>query len=61
MGLSPLFLSTVASLLIAVSIAGKVGCLGLITKGLEAVTYCSLCLPHQLADCGVQDLAHCYY
>lgn len=30
-------------------------------RGLEAVTYRSLCLPHQLADRGVQDLAHYYY
>lgn len=50
-----------ASLFITVNIAGKGGLLELIAKGLEAVTYCSLCLPHQLADCEVQDLAHYYY
>ncbi|ELW63580.1 Arachidonate 15-lipoxygenase B [Tupaia chinensis] len=40
---------------------GRKGCLELITKGLEAVTYRSLCLPHQLADREVQDLARYYY
>ncbi|XP_053426013.1 polyunsaturated fatty acid lipoxygenase ALOX8-like [Nycticebus coucang] len=40
---------------------GREGCLELIAKGLAAVTYHSLCLPHQLADREVQDLAHYYY
>ncbi|XP_004684685.1 PREDICTED: arachidonate 15-lipoxygenase B isoform X3 [Condylura cristata] len=40
---------------------GRVGSLELIAKGLEAVTYRSFCLPHQLADREVQDLTHYYY
>ncbi|XP_037350223.1 polyunsaturated fatty acid lipoxygenase ALOX15B-like isoform X2 [Talpa occidentalis] len=40
---------------------GRVGSLELIAKGLEVVTYRSLCLPYQLADREVQDLTHYYY
>lgn len=40
---------------------GWTGCLELMARGLEAITYHSLCLPHQLADREVQDLSHYYY
>uniref|UniRef100_A0A8C3WK49 Polyunsaturated fatty acid lipoxygenase ALOX15 n=1 Tax=Catagonus wagneri TaxID=51154 RepID=A0A8C3WK49_9CETA len=48
-------------LLDQVTSLGRLGSLELMARALEAVTYRSLCLPHQLADRDIQDLAHYYY
>uniref|UniRef100_A0A8C3WKM0 Polyunsaturated fatty acid lipoxygenase ALOX15 n=1 Tax=Catagonus wagneri TaxID=51154 RepID=A0A8C3WKM0_9CETA len=46
---------------VRVTSLGRLGSLELMARALEAVTYRSLCLPHQLADRDIQDLAHYYY
>ncbi|XP_031824495.1 arachidonate 15-lipoxygenase B [Sarcophilus harrisii] len=40
---------------------GHLGCLELVARGMKILTYRSLCLPHNLADRGVQGLANYHY